>query len=81
VGLLGDDREPRVPLATLISRELEIAGVHGMPVRGYPALLRLVTSGAVDPARLIRRRIGLEDAGAALAAMDGPADGITVVTL
>ena len=81
VGLLGDDREPRVPLATLISRELEIAGVHGMPVRGYPALLRLVASGAVDPARLIRRRIGLEDAGAALAAMDGPADGITVVAL
>jgi len=81
VGLLGEDREPRVPMAELISRELEIAGVHGMPVRDYPAVLRLVASGAVDPARLIRRRIGLEDAGAALAAMDGPADGITVVAL
>ena len=58
VGLLaGDEREPRVPMAELISRELEIAGVHGMPVRGYPALLRLVASGAVDPARLIGRRI------------------------
>jgi alcohol dehydrogenase len=81
VGLLGDDREPRLPLAELISRELEITGVHGMPVRDYPALLRLVASGAVDPARLIRRRIGLDEAGAALAAMDGPADGITVVAL
>jgi alcohol dehydrogenase len=81
VGLLGEDREPRIPLAELISHELEIAGVHGMPVRDYPALLRLVASGAVDPARLIRRRIGLEEAGAALAAMDGPADGITVVAL
>jgi alcohol dehydrogenase len=81
VGLLGEEREPRLPLAELISRELEITGVHGMPVRDYPSLLRVVASGTVDPARLIRRRIGLEDAGAALAAMDGPADGITVVAL
>ena len=80
VGLLaGDDREARMPMAELISRELEIAGVHGMPVRDYPALLRLVASGAVDPARLIGRRIALEDAGSALAAMDRPAEGITVV--
>jgi alcohol dehydrogenase len=82
VGLLaGDEREPRVPMAELISRELEIAGVHGMPVRGYPALLRLVASGAVDPARLIGRRIALDEAGAALAAMDRPAEGITVISL
>ena len=82
VGLLaGEERESRVPMAELISRELEIAGVHGMPVRGYPALLRLVASGSVDPARLIGRRIGLEDAGAALAAMDRPAEGITVIGL
>jgi alcohol dehydrogenase len=80
VGLLaGDEREARVPMAELISRELEIAGVHGMPVRDYPALLRLVASGAVDPARLIGRRIALDDAGAALAAMDRPAEGITVI--
>ena len=80
VGLLaGDERESRMPMAELISRELEIAGVHGMPVRDYPALLRLVASGAVDPARLIGRRIALEDAGAALAAMDRPAEGITVI--
>src|SRR4051812_9745671 len=80
VGLLaGDEREPHVPMAELISRELEIAGVHGMPVRDYPALLRLVAAGDVDPARLIGRRIALEEAGAALAAMDRPAEGITVI--
>ena len=83
VGLLaGEERGAGgvgMPMAELISRELEIAGVHGMPVRDYPALLRLVASGAVDPARLIGRRIALEDAGAALAAMDRPAEGITVI--
>jgi alcohol dehydrogenase len=82
VGLLaGAEREPPVPMAELIARELEIAGVHGMPVGGYPALLRLVASGAVDPGRLIGRRIPLEEAGAALAAMDRPAEGITVIAL
>jgi alcohol dehydrogenase len=80
VGLLaGDERESRIPMAELISRELEIAGVHGMPVRDYPALLRLIASDAVDPARLIGSRIALEQAGAALAAMDRPAEGITVI--
>jgi len=80
VGLLaGDERESRIPMAELISRELEIAGVHGMPVRDYSALLRLIASDAVDPARLIGSRITLEQAGAALAAMDRPAEGITVI--
>jgi len=80
VGLLaGDERESRIPMAEMISRELEIAGVHGMPVRDYPALLRLIASDAVDPARLIGSRITLEQAGAALAAMDRPAEGITVI--
>ena len=59
------------------AHELRLLGVHGMAVRRYPALLRLVESGAVDPGRLIRRRIGLEDAPAAFAAMRG--EGITVI--
>ena len=78
VGLLaGAEREPPLPLAEIVARELEIAGVHGMAVRHYPALLRLVASGAVDPGRLIRRRIGLEQVPDALAAMSG--EGITVI--
>ena len=45
--------------------------MHRMAVRHYPALLRLVASGAVLPDRLIKRRIALTDAAGALAAM-GP---------
>jgi alcohol dehydrogenase len=67
-------------MARVISRELEIVGVHGMAVRHYPALLRLVASGAVRPGRLVRRRIGLADAGGALGAMASEgAEGITVI--
>ena len=66
----------------VISYELELRGVHGMAVGHYDALLRLVTSGAVEPARLIGRTIGLEDAGAELAAMGEFAQrGVTVIEL
>ncbi len=83
VGLLvGADATPPVPMAQVVGRELELLGVHGMAVRHYPALLRLVASGALRPDRLIQRRIGLRDASAAHAGMrrGGPdAVGITVV--
>jgi alcohol dehydrogenase len=70
VGLmLEGDRDATIPMDRVISHELELRGVHGMAVGRYDALLRLVTSGAVDPGRLIGRTIGLEDAGAELAAM------------
>jgi alcohol dehydrogenase len=64
----------------VIADELSIHGVHGMAVSRYDALLRLVTSGAVDPARLIGRTITLDEAGAELAAMgDFAQRGVTVV--
>jgi alcohol dehydrogenase len=83
VGLmLEDDRSAPVPMDRVISYELELRGVHGMAVGRYDALLRLVTSGAVEPARLIGRTIGLADAGAELAAMgDFAQRGVTVIEL
>ncbi|QEC49310.1 zinc-binding dehydrogenase [Baekduia soli] len=82
VGLLtGAEAAPPVPMAAVIARELEVLGVHGMAVDRYPELLALVASGAVAPGRLVRRRIGLDAAPAALAAM-GTAEaaaGITVI--
>jgi alcohol dehydrogenase len=52
----------------MIARELALLGSHGMAAADYPALMDLVASGRLDPARLITRRIGLADAPAALAA-------------
>jgi alcohol dehydrogenase len=80
--LLEDEREVAIPMDRVISYELELRGVHGMAVGRYDALLRLVESGAVDPGRLIGRTIGLEDAGAELAAMGSFAQrGVTVIEL
>jgi len=82
VGLLhGAASTPPIPMDQVIARELEIYGSHGMAAHEYPAMLALITSGALHPERLVGRVIGLEDAGAALAAMDRPAStaGMTVI--
>jgi alcohol dehydrogenase len=80
--LLEDEREVAIPMDRVIAYELELRGVHGMAVGRYDALLRLVESGAVEPARLIGRTIALEDAGAELAAMGSFAQrGVTVIEL
>ncbi len=78
--LLGEHARTALPMDLVISRELEIYGSHGMPAVDYPAMLDAVTTGVLQPGRLVGRTIGLDDAGAALAAMDGPGDpGITVI--
>ena len=80
--LLEDEREVAIPMDRVIAYELELRGVHGMAVGRYDALLRLVESGAVEPGRLIGRTIGLDDAGAELAAMGSFAQrGVTVIEL
>jgi len=70
VGLmLGDERSVPVPMSRVISHELQLAGVHGMAVRHYPALLAAITAGRLDPARLVGTTVGLDAAGEELAAM------------
>jgi D-arabinose 1-dehydrogenase-like Zn-dependent alcohol dehydrogenase len=83
VGLLvADDAPTPLPMDLVVARELAVLGSHGMAAVDYPEMLDLVASGALDPARLVTRRIGLDDAGAAIAAMDhGSPTGITLVEL
>jgi alcohol dehydrogenase len=79
--LLGADVSPPVPMDLVIARELEIYGSHGMAARDYPPMLAQVADGTLRPGLLVGEVIGLEQAGAALAAMDGPAPraGLTVI--
>jgi alcohol dehydrogenase len=78
--LLGQHAMTPLPMDLVISRELEIYGSHGMPAADYPAMLDAVIGGVLHPGRLVGRTIGLDDAGAALAAMDGAGgSGITVI--
>jgi alcohol dehydrogenase len=81
--LLGAAAAPPVPMDLVIARELEIYGSHGMAARDYPTMLAQVADGTLRPGPLVGDVIGLDQAGAALAAMDGPPSsaGITVIEL
>jgi len=80
--LLGDAAATALPMDLVVAHELEVYGSHGMAAVDYPAMLDLVERGLLDPSRLVTRVIGLDEAGAALAAMDHPGPpGLTVVEL
>lgn len=69
-----------VPMHTVIARELQVLGSHGMPAADYPRMLEDVVSGRLQPHRFLGRTISLEQAPAALAALSGPvAPGVTIV--
>ena len=81
VGLLATD--PRLPLGEVIAKELTVLGSHGMAAADYPDLLAMVRDGRLRPQDLVSRRISLDEAPAALAAMSGGATaaGVTLIEL
>ena len=69
-----------VPMHTVIARELQVLGSHGMPAADYPRMLDDVVTGRLEPQRFLGRTISLDEAPAALAAMSGPTEpGVTIV--
>jgi alcohol dehydrogenase len=82
VGLmLGPDAHAPVPMDLVVARELEILGSHGMAAHDYASMLADITDGRLRPARLVGRTITLDEAPAALMAMDRPQPvaGMTVI--
>ena len=81
VGLMvGDHSHSPIPLDRVVAHELEIYGSHGMQAHEYPAMLAMIESGVLRPETLIGQTITLDDAPAALTAMDTfPGTGITVI--
>ena len=65
VGLmLGDHAAPAVPMPKIVGQEIELLGSHGMQAHRYGAMLDMVESGKLDPARLVGDKIGIDAAGA-----------------
>lgn len=80
--LLGASATPPLPMDRVLAWELSIHGSHGIAAHEYRGLLDLITTAGLDPAALVGRVVPLEEAGPALAAMDGPTPaGMTVVAL
>lgn len=71
VGLmLGDHTKPQIPMAQVIAHELEIRGSHGMQAFRYEAMMDMIHTGKLKPELLVGKHISLEEAPAALMAMD-----------
>ncbi len=79
--LLGEHAHPKIPMDRVIAHELEILGSHGMQAHRYGPMLEMIRAGRLAPQKLIRNRISLDEAPAALMAMDRfDGLGISVVT-
>ena len=81
VGLmLGEHTCPSVPMATVIAKELEIFGSHGIQAYEYPAVLAMIQTGKLHPEKLIGKTVGLDRAPGELADMNNfTGTGITVI--
>jgi alcohol dehydrogenase len=78
--LLGGDANPPMPMSTVIAKELQLFGCHGMAAHAYPEMLADVAKGRLQPSKLVQRTITLAEAPAALQAMGEFRDaGVTVV--
>ncbi|AWC25735.1 Alcohol dehydrogenase [Aminobacter sp. MSH1] len=82
VGLmLGDHHHPRIPMDKVIAHELEILGSHGMQAFRYQAMMEMIDAGTLKPQMLVGKHLSLNEAPAALMAMDRfEGLGISVVT-
>ncbi|WAL41370.1 alcohol dehydrogenase catalytic domain-containing protein [Brevibacterium sp. BRM-1] len=57
---------PVTAMPRVIGQEIAVFGSHGMPAADYPELVDLVASGALRPADLVTRTIGLDEVPEAL---------------
>ncbi|WP_210484630.1 zinc-dependent alcohol dehydrogenase family protein [Microvirga antarctica] len=82
VGLMvGGHNRPQVPMDQIIAHELEIRGSHGMQAFRYSAMMDMIETGKLKPQRLVGSRLTLDEAPAALMAMDTfDKHGISVIT-
>ncbi|MGC9523033.1 MAG: zinc-dependent alcohol dehydrogenase family protein [Anaerolineae bacterium] len=81
VGLMvADYKDALIPMNLVIAKELEILGSHGMQAHAYPPLLEMITSGMLQPQRLIGETVSLAEGAKALTTMGSFAiTGVTVI--
>lgn len=79
--MTGDHASPKIPMSKVIAHELQVLGTHGMQAHRYDVMLTMIATGKLAPQKLIGRHITLDEAPAALMAMDKfDGLGISVIT-
>ncbi|MEI6525528.1 MAG: zinc-dependent alcohol dehydrogenase family protein [Planctomycetota bacterium] len=81
VGLmLAEHARPAIPMASVIAKELEIYGSHGMQPTHYPRIFEMIAAGKLAPERLVSNTVGLEDGAKLLTQMaEFPNSGMTII--
>jgi alcohol dehydrogenase len=75
-----EHRHAKIPMDLVIAGELEILGSHGMQAHKYPEMLEMISTGKLQPQKLIGKRISLEESLDELVNMNNFAGiGITVI--
>ena len=65
---------------TIIANELEILGSHGMQAYRYWALLEMIQAGKLQPEKLIKKTISLDESLEDLINMDSfSGTGVTII--
>ncbi|MCH8465911.1 MAG: zinc-dependent alcohol dehydrogenase family protein [Roseinatronobacter sp.] len=73
VGLpAGKEARMEIDMAAIYEKNLAFYCTRGMPAHKYPSLLNMIAAGMVDFTPMIAREVGLSQAGAELAAFNGP---------
>jgi alcohol dehydrogenase len=82
VGLLvGAHSQPIIPMANVLSNELEIIGSHGMQAYRYAEMIAMIVAGKLMPQKLIGQTISLKESVDVLTSMgDFDSSGVTVIT-
>jgi alcohol dehydrogenase len=79
IGLLPENLTT-IAMGTLIARELEILGSHGMQAHRYPEMMEMILDGRLEPGRLVARTMPLSGVTRALPEMGGTQrPGVTVI--
>lgn len=68
--MTGENANAKIPMSKVIAHELQVLGTHGMQAHRYGAMLAMISAGKLSPQKLIGKHISLDEAPAALMAMD-----------
>ncbi len=77
----GPTGQMEIDMRAIYMKNLAFYGTRGMPAHRYPSLLSMIDAGLVDFSPMIAREVVLSQAGAELAAFNGPmAPGVAVIS-
>jgi len=81
VGVMADaDKETPIPMGWVMFNEIELIGSHGMQAHAYAPMLDMITTGKLQPGKMISKTVSLEESFEVLQSMgESPPTGVVVI--